>query len=298
MTRLTIDDIDDIGYGLIQYDRYLASVTGRSLLGIGAWASDLVDATHLEQTVPAIKTAVVPIRSGLGVISGFAETVCGILSHLGFDATVTVHSDVAGFADAVDMGAQLVFAADDDRFVAFCPRQGKIVDNSRATARGYVAGLDLMVGGLDGRDVLVLGCGPVGCWAVEALLARRARVCVVDRVAETAADLAGWIQGAFNSTIRVASDADTALSTHHLIVEATNAPDVIHARHVTDATRVAAPGMPCGVTVNARENLAGRILHDPLQIGVAAMACEAVRIIDKQHIRVCPTGRIENLHER
>jgi S-adenosylhomocysteine hydrolase len=42
-----------------------------------------------------------------------------------------------------------------------------------------VAGLDLMAGGLKrARTVLVLGCGPVGRWSVEALLGRKARVCV------------------------------------------------------------------------------------------------------------------------
>jgi pyrrolysine biosynthesis protein PylD len=225
---------------------------------------------------------VVPIRSGLGVISGFSETVCGILLHLGFDAAVTTHSDVAGFADAVDAGAAVIMAADDDRFVAFCPRQGQTVDNSRATARGYVAGLDLMAGGLAGRTVLVIGCGPVGRWSVEALLARRATICVVDRVPEKARTLARWARAAFQSTITVLPDAEQALSTRSLVVDATNAADVIGARHITADTRIAAPGMPCGIARPARERLAGRILHDPLQIGVAAMACDAVRIVCDQ----------------
>ncbi|WP_372679016.1 3-methylornithyl-N6-L-lysine dehydrogenase PylD [Desulfosarcina sp.] len=282
MTRLTTQDIQDIRYQLNRYDRYLVSATGRSLLGIGAAAAGIGDVTRLRGAAPSIRMAVVPIRSGLGIISGFAETVCGILVHLGFDAFVTGYSDVSGFAEAVDAGAQVILAADDDRFVAFCPRQGKTVDNSRATAAGFVAGLDLMAGGLDGKDVLVIGCGPVGRWSVESLLMRKARVSVVDRVAQKAADLAGWVQGAFHSTIRVAPDPDTALSTHRLIVEATNAAEVIHARHVNADTRVSAPGMPCGLTPHAREKLTGRMLHDPLPIGVAAMASQAVRIIREQ----------------
>ena len=290
MTRLNEDDIEGIRAQLVHYDRQLVSVTGRTLLGIGAWASGLEDEGHLQRLAPGKKMAVVSIRSGFGVISGFAETVCGILLHLGFDAFITGHSDVSGFAEAVDGGAQVILAADDDRFVAFCPRQGRTVDNSRATAKGFVAGLDLMAGGLNGKDVLVIGCGPVGRWAVEALLMRKARVIVVDRVAEKAADLAGWIQGAYKSPIRVVSDLEQALSTHHLIVEATNAAEVIHARHVSANTHVTAPGMPCGVTLHAREKLAGRILHDPLQIGVATMACEAVRII---HAQPGPVGQTD-----
>jgi pyrrolysine biosynthesis protein PylD len=145
-----------------------------------------------------------------------------------------------------------------------------------------VAGLDLMAGGLEARAVLVLGCGPVGRWSVEALLAHRAQVCVVDRVPEKTGELARWAQAAFQRTITVSPDADQALSTHDLIVDASNAADVIHARHITADTRVAAPGMPCGIERHAREKLAGRLLHDPLQIGVAAMACEAVAIIRAQ----------------
>lgn len=291
MTRLTTDDIEGIRAQLVQYDRQLASVTGRTLLGIGAWASGREDEGRLQRLAAGIKTAVVPIRSGLGIISGFAETVCGILLHLGFDATVAGYTDVAGFADALDMGAQVVLAADDVRFVAFCPRQGKTVDNSRATARGFVAGLDLMAGGLDGKGVLVLGCGPVGRWAVEALLMRKARVCVVDRVAEKAGDLSRWARSTFQADVPVGPDLEQALSTHDLVVDATNAADVIHARHVNADTRVAAPGMPCGVTLHAREKLAGRILHDPLQIGVAAMAFEAMWIIHGKSFPAGPTDR-------
>ena len=289
MTRLTKDDIEPIRFDLDRYDRYLESATGRTLLGIGASSSGIDDTGWLRDVAPTIKMAVVPIRSGLGVISRFSETVCGILVHLGFDAAVTGHSDVAGFADAVDRDARVIMAADDDRFVAFCTRQGQTVDNSRATARGYVAGLDLMAGGLEGRAVLVLGCGPVGRWSVEALLARRARACVVDRVPEKARNLARWAQAAFQTTITVSPDADQALSTHDLIVDATNAADVIHARHITADTRVAAPGMPCGLGRHAREKLAGRVLHDSLQIGVAAMACEAVAIIRAQTDGMCST---------
>ena len=288
MTRLTSYDIEDIRFQLIRYDRYLASVTGQTLLGIGAAASGFGNLSRLQQLAPQIKMAVVPIRSGQGVITGFAETVGGILVHLGFDALVTGNSDVAGFADAVDMGAQVIMAADDDRFVAFCPHQGKTVDNSRATARGFVAGLDLMAGRLDDREVLVVGCGPVGYWTVEALLTRNAKVCVIDRAAQKAGDLAGLIQDTYQTTIHVGSDLDQALSTHHLIIDATNEADVIQARHVTADTRVSAPGMPCGATPHAREKLAGRILHDPLQIGVATMACEALRIIREQPVPVTP----------
>lgn len=279
MTRLTSSDIETIPSGLVDYDSHLRSITGRSLLGLGAVAAGVDDASVLRQAAPALNMAVVPIRSGLGIISGFAETVCGILVHLGFDAWVTGHSDVAGFAQAVDQGARVIMAADDCRFVAFCTRQAKTVDNSRATAYGYAAGLDLMADGLAGKNVLVLGCGPVGRWSVHALLNRQARVCVIDPKADKAEEVARWGKIELGGAIQVTADLEAVLSNHDLIVDATNAADVIHARHVGAGTRVSAPGMPCGITYRAREKLEGRLLHDPLQIGVATMACNAARIV-------------------
>jgi 3-methylornithyl-N6-L-lysine dehydrogenase len=278
MTRLTSGDIDAVCDGLEDYDRYLLAATGQSLLGIGAAAAAIADVHTLRRLAPTLKIAVVPIRSGLGVISGFSRTVCGILRHLGFDGWMTDHADVAGFADAVEGNADVVMAADDDRFVAFCLGPSKTVDNSRATANGFVAGLDLMAAGLESRPVLVLGCGPVGRWVVRALVARGASVSVVDPVPGKAEALIGWVGGQRHAAIRVLPDVEQALKEHDLIVDATNAADIIHARHVTDRTRVAAPGMPRGLTDRAMEKLPNRVLHDPLQIGVAAMACEAARI--------------------
>lgn len=287
MTRLTRSDIEAIPLGLVDYDSHLRSITGQSLLGLGAVAARVDDASVLRRAAPGVNMAVVPIRSGLGIISGFAETVCDILVYLGFDAWVTGHTDVSGFAEAVDRGARVIMAADDDRFVAFCTQQAKTVDNSRATAYGFTAGLDLMAHGLAGKDVLVLGCGPVGRWAAQALLKRQARVCVIDPKVDNAEEVARWVKTELGGAIQMTADLEAALSNHDLIVDATNAADVIHARHVGAGTRVSAPGMPCGITYRAREKLEGRLLHDPLQIGVATMACDAARIV----LNALPTCR-------
>jgi pyrrolysine biosynthesis protein PylD len=279
MTRLTHKDINMISARLTDHDSYLRSVTGRSLLGIGAVATGIDDVVFLKQVAPAIPMAVVPMRSGLGIISGFADTVTDVLIHLGFAAKTTRHSDVGGFVEAMQTGARVVLAADDDCFAAFCYHQGKVVDNSIATANAFAAGLDLMAGGLVEKRVLILGCGPVGRQTVKALLQRKARITVADRISEKAAGLAEWAKAALGGTIQVARDIEAALMDHDRIIDATNAADVIRTRHITASTLVSAPGMPCGVSPRAMQKLGRRILHDPLQIGVAAMACDAVRII-------------------
>jgi len=291
MTRLTSSDIDAVAEELQEYDCYLRSATGRSLLEIGAAAAGIDPAAKVERLAPTVKVAVVPVRSGMGIITGFTRTVCGILTHLGFDARVTEHTDVAGFAEAMEGKARVIMAADDDRFVAFCPGQSTIVDNAPATADGFVAGLDLMAGGLASKAVLVLGCGPVGRWAVRALVARGAMVSVVDPIPGKAAELADWAEKNLQTVIRVMPDGEQALNSHDLIVDATNAADIIHTRHVSASTRVAAPGMPRGLTDRALENLQGRVLHDPLQIGVAVMACEAVVILEASNPAADPNRK-------
>lgn len=291
MTRLTQADIDTLCAGLPDYDRYLRSATGRSLLGVGAAAAGVADIRTLRRNAPSVRMAVVPITGGQGLISGFASTVGGILGHLGFAAWVTECGDVSGFAEAMERGAQVIYAADDGRFVAFCCRPSAIVDNAWATAAGYVAGLDLMAGGLAGRQVLVLGCGPVGRWAVQALLKRRARVCVADRVPGRAADLVRRAATEWGATLRLAAGGAADLADHDLIVDATDAADIIDLDHLTPRTRIAAPGMPCGVTPRAREQLAGRMLHDPLPIGVAVMACAAMRRLGRVDPGGLPGGR-------
>lgn len=288
MTRLTHKDINMISARLTDHDSYLRSVTGRSLLGIGAVATGIDDVVFLKQVAPAIPMAVVPMRSGLGIISGFADTVTDVLIHLGFTARITRHSDVAGFVEAMQMGARVVLAADDDCFAAFCYRQGKVVDNSIATANAFAAGLDLMAGGLVEKRVLILGCGPVGRQTVKALLQRKARITVADRIYEKAAGLAEWAKAALDGTIQVARDIEAAIMDHDRIIDATNAADVIRTHHITANTLVSAPGMPCGISPRAMQKLGRRILHDPLQIGVAAMACDAVRIILAKGLPGCP----------
>jgi pyrrolysine biosynthesis protein PylD len=64
--------------------------------------------------------------------------------------------------------------------------------------------------------------------------------------------------------------------TADLIFDATNTGGHIDVAMIGEETLVAAPGMPCGVTPAARRRLGKRLLHDPLQIGVATMAAQVL----------------------
>ena len=73
MTRLTSSDIDAIPCGLAVYDRSLKAATGRALLGIGAAAAGWEDEDAIGRLASTIRMAVVPIRSGQGIIQGFTD---------------------------------------------------------------------------------------------------------------------------------------------------------------------------------------------------------------------------------
>ena len=102
------------------------------------------------------------------------------LLHLGCDAWMTTQPDVRGMQAAVARGATVLFLADDHRFIALNVTKTCCVDDDPATADGYVTALEAAAGGLDGRDVLLLGLGPVGRAAARRLATRSAKVLVVE----------------------------------------------------------------------------------------------------------------------
>ena len=269
MTRLTTDDIAGIGPGLARYDRRLQAQTGRTLAGIACHAAGLGEDVF-ESLRGGIRVAVVPLTCGRGAIGGFGEAVAAIAAHLGFASFVTCATDAAGLAEACERKADILLSADDDRFAAMDFSTGRVSDNSVMTARGFVAGLDLMAGRLQGRRVLVIGCGPVGAAAVDALLQGGARVSVHDVNARRMEALAR------RARAQITVETAPAMGAWQLFFDASNGTDIIRGEHVREETLVAAPGLPCGVTAAAAQKLGPRLLHDPLQIGVAAMLADTL----------------------
>ena len=277
MIHLAASDIDKIGSTLVSYDHFLESTTGFPLKGIGLKAASLTEDPRTGQRMTAARVAVVPITGELGVVQGLSEAISAILRHLGFNIVTAVPPDVAGIADAMDVLADILFMADGRRFIALCARERVYVDNSEATAEGFVTGLSLMAGGLMGKGVLVIGCGRVGSAAAASLIRQNAEVTLIDRNAEKSRELMKRLEPVSSAPLFLADDLKAALRSHEYIVDASNSADIIHEADITDATLIAAPGMPFGVGPKARKRLGGRVLHDPLQIGVAAMAFMALK---------------------
>lgn len=281
MTRLTPQDLSGIPSGLPDYDAALQARTGCTLRALACRAAGMRE-PRFASLARRVRVAVVPLDAGQGVLPGFAEAVRAIAAHLGFQAWITEAPDAGGLAEAYREGAGILVAADETSYIAVNLRSRRVSDNNETTALGFVTALELMAGGLAGKGVLVLGCGPVGRAAARCLLARGARVSLFDlhgeRARQAAAELsaAALPAAARPARVEVGVDLQQALQGHRLLFDATPAPGFIHERHLAPETRIAAPGVPLGLSAGALWAAGNRVVHDPLQIGTAVMLVEAL----------------------
>lgn len=275
MTRLHSQDIYYIGSSLKEYNKSLADRTGCSLGQIAAYAAG---AREEDICARAARIAVIPFTCGQGVIEGFAHTVRDIACFLGFDAFVTESSDAAGLAEALEKGAGVLMMADDQRFIAYNTATGKVSDNAVATGKGYVAALDLMTGGIKSKKILLVGAGPVGMSAAFEMAGHQARIYVYDINPAAGYELASEVFLKYGCHVRVEAELEPALLEHEIIFDACPARAYIEKRHITDDTFIAAPGVPLGVSEDCLPQVYLRMLHDPLQIGVATMIFDVFQL--------------------
>ena len=134
----------------------------------------------MQQRMASFHVQVIPITTGQGIISQFAETIAAILSFLGFSARVSRQPDIAGITQAYQERADEIFMSDDTAFVAINLRNRKVVDNNEATGRVYGTALSLLAGGIRDKEGLIIGCGPVGNSAAELLLSYVGKLTLYD----------------------------------------------------------------------------------------------------------------------
>ena len=68
---------------------------------------------------------------------------------------------------------------------------------------------------------------------------------------------------------------EEALGRYTVFFDASTAANIIEAKHIKPETLIAAPGMPLGLTDEAYSLVEQRLIHDVLEIGVAAMFVHA-----------------------
>ncbi len=272
MTRLTTNDISPIASQLAAYDSRLTAMTGRSLLGIACHAMG-ADEENIKKALSSFAVHVVPVTAGQGIISDFSKTVAAILSFLGFDASISSKPDVYGLSLAYEKKADGIMMADDYRFVGINLATRYVADNSELTGRVFASALELMAGGIKDKKTVVIGCGPVGESAARTLLDAGAQLVLYDIHTAASTGLKKRLgSGAGNTAVRVETDIASALSGRPYVLEATPSPAAISNDLAGGIKGVAAPGVPLGVSQTACKTLEGRLIHDKLELGVAAMA--------------------------
>jgi len=266
MTRLKQEDLVDVGVKMADYDFALAAKTGLTLKQIACRASGIEENNFSKRAEDSL-IAVIPISAGGGVIDGFAQSVCSILRYLGAETFISEETDVSGIAESIVKGAQILFMADEKRFIAYNRQNGNVIDNAEATGRGYAAALDAMALGLSDKEVLVIGAGNVGKYALEYLKQISAKIAVFDIDHEKTKDL--------GEDIHIELNFIETLFKYRYILEATPQKDTLTLELLHPETLIAAPGMPLGLTHDAYEVFKNKVIHDPLQIGVATMLAMA-----------------------
>ncbi len=258
MTRLTPDLIEGVPDDKLDLDQRLLRTTGKTVKGIALEAAGLPEDTDLS----GFRAVAVPITSGMGIISGFSASVDAIVRRLGMQCRITEGTDVDGFSQGVDDAVDIILMADDKKFVAYNMHERRYTDNSWGTARGYSVALKNAAGGLEGKEVLVIGAGRVGTWAVRFLQEMGASVSVTDIIHEKADRLAPM-------GVRPMHDIAKAISEHTLLLNA--APFIIPGEIIAEGSVISSPGVPHYYDQLARSR-ARAIIHDPLEIGAAVMA--------------------------
>ena len=276
MTRLRTEDIEHIPHELKAYDQQLLNKTGKTLKAIASHAVGLLD-SGLDEIIKSNKVCVIPLTCGQGIIDSFSATVSGIISYLGFNSFAAENSDAAGIAEAFEKKSDIILFADDYRFVAINVRTKYVSDNIEMTAKGFVAGLDLMATGLKGKNVLVIGCGEVGSHTVKILVTMGVLVTASDINPQLTSTLQKEIADVLKTNIQIDNNWHSTSGKYQYIIDATPSTDLVDASVITPDTYVAVPGVPCGLSSEARKKLFNRYLHDPLQIGVATMVIDACK---------------------
>ena len=274
MTRLTSGDIDTLSDHLSDFDERLLLQTGRNMLGIACHGAG-ISVKNIQDKIHNLSIAVVTITAGLGIITGFAQTIKDILSHLGLTAFIPTQTDAAGLARAIEDKADIIFMADDNQYFAINLKKSLLIDNIQATGNVFAAALDLMAKGVKGKKVLVLGAGPVGMAAALTLAEFGANVGVHDKDMVKCQENCAALEKKLAKKIEPIHDLTSAGKNFCFFIEATNAKDVITSAMIGPETFIAAPGVPLGVTQKGIKKADNRILYDPLQLGTAAMAVRA-----------------------
>ncbi|SHI92519.1 pyrrolysine biosynthesis protein PylD [Dethiosulfatibacter aminovorans DSM 17477] len=262
MTRLIEDWIIDIRYNMNSLENDLKMKTNMGYVELAAKSCGN-EIQGFSRFVESASIAVIPVTTGQGVIGSFTDSVCSILSYMGFQAFITEGTDVNGLYEAFMKGVDIVFMADDDRFIAINRKNGSVSDNIIATARGFVVAAEGFWGGIEDKDVLLAGYGNVGKEMFGMIKSKKAKVFVYEQ------DLKKHERILEEGGILVDRDE---IKRFKYVLDATNTGNWLSTDLIKDDAAIVSPGVPISLNASSYELHGKRMIHDYLPIGVAVMA--------------------------
>lgn len=263
MTRLRTEWITYMLDGMEDYNRELRLKTGMDLSGLVMHAFGISPEDYLAAQ-QNVSVAVIPITQGEGIIGSFSQSVAAIVHSMGFKADVMEHTDMDGIYDAVRTGRQILFFADDARYLAVNIAKGACSDNNYATALGFIQVMQALMKkhGLDMRaeKLLQIGYGIVGKEAAVILNDMGVAFDLYDKD-RTA------VEGFSGRTLSRKEE----IKNYSYILDFTNEGEWLTRELLADDILYVSPGVPYSMDAEAAAAFEECAVHDNLEIGTAIM---------------------------
>ena len=274
MTRLKTEWIDYMLDGMNDYNSSLKAKTGFDLAGL-TMDTFGISKEKYDRLTGSLLVAAVPVTQGEGIISSFSESVAAIIKSMGFRTYVSEDTDVEGIYGSILMDADVVYMADDTRYLAFSRDNGSFGENNYATALGFIMVLrDMMKkAGLDisKEKILVIGNGLVGEEAVQILLNHGIDFDMYDKdpkAVEAFRDL---------DTGKYILSSPEEIKDYRFILDFTNEGGWLKDEMLGTDVIYASPGVPLSLDEKAAERLQNTAVYDNLEIGTAMMLGEILK---------------------
>ncbi len=274
MTRLKTEWIDYMLDGMNDYNSSLKAKTGFDLAGL-TMDTFGISKEKYDRLTGSLLVAAVPVTQGEGIISSFSESVAAIIKSMGFRTYVSEDTDVEGIYGSILMDADVVYMADDTRYLAFSRDNGSFGENNYATALGFIMVMRAMMkkAGLDisKEKILVIGNGLVGEEAVQILLNHGIDFDMYDKdpkAVEAFRDL---------DTGKYVLSSPEEIKDYRFILDFTNEGGWLKDEMLGTDVIYASPGVPLSLDEKAAERLQNTAVYDNLEIGTAMMLGEILK---------------------
>ena len=274
MTRLKTEWIDYMLDGMNDYNSSLKAKTGFDLAGL-TMDTFGISKEKYDRLTGSLLVAAVPVTQGEGIISSFSESVAAIVRSMGFRTYISEDTDVEGIYGSILMDADVVYMADDTRYLAFSRDNGSFGENNYATALGFIMVMRAMMkkAGLDisKEKILVIGNGLVGEEAVQILLNHGIDFDMYDKdpkAVEAFRDL---------DTGKYVLSSPEEIKDYRFILDFTNEGGWLKDEMLGADVIYASPGVPLSLDEKAAERLQNTAVYDNLEIGTAMMLGEILK---------------------